>query len=444
MSALSADVAPYTRTARRSSGFSLYLWLVAFLLPIDWFGPTGLALREFGAKPVSLVLTLGGLYGLTFCRAPDRFGARIERNAILVCAAFVAFGTAAFCINQMANWTLSGYARSPLIQFINQTLLLATALIAVIGNARLALRHKAVDQLRCIVPSAAALHLAIFMLQALSIIDHYSPLLLLFRNDGGLIERPSGLMSEPSYYGVCAALYGAILLTLPATRLRRALYLLLALALYGTAVAINAKTTVIVAGAQIALAIVFPSAGRLSTGKALLLLAAVGAAAFSFITRFSALDVSENLSSAMRFGSTLLSINAGASGFAWPGIGTGQFHFFYRDAFAPDFLYLSPEGLDQLSLDPANRASTFNLFTRIWLEMGIAGFIVFFVAMLALLRTRLTAASRYVATLLAGSLGFLMTQDTYFYPPLVLSCALLLALRYSAAGTTSHVSQASP
>ncbi|WP_431259095.1 hypothetical protein ACQ86G_02125 [Roseateles chitinivorans] len=403
---------------------------MALLLPIDWFGPTGLLLREFGAKPVSLVLTLGGLYGLALCRAPRGVAGRVERNAVLVCGALLALGTIAFCINQIVDWTPRGYSRSPFVQFVNQTLLVVTAMLSVLGNARLAWRHDAVARLRRIVPGAAAFHLVIFSLQALSIIDHFSPVLLLFRNDEGVIERATGLMSEPSYYGVCAALFGAMLLTLPAQGARRVFHVLLAGALYGTAIGINAKTMVIVAGAQIMLAILFPSAGRISTRTALLLLAAIGVAAVSFIVRFSALDVSENLSSAMRFGSTLLSINVSTSGYAIPGIGIGQFHFFYRDAFAPEFLYLSEEGLNQLSLDAANRASTFNFYTRLLLEVGLAGFIGFFLAMLALLRTRLNANTRYIATLLSGSLGFLMTQDTYFYPPLVMACALLLSVRY--------------
>jgi hypothetical protein len=411
-------------------GYLLYLWTVALLLPIDWFGPTGLLLREFGAKPVSLVLTLGGLYGLVICRAPQGAAGRVELNVVLVCSALLILGMIAFCINQIAHWTPHGYTRSPLVQFINQALLIVTATLSVLGNARLAWRHNAADLLRTVVPGAAAFHLMIFSLQASSIIDHHSPFLLLFRNDGGLIERPTGLMSEPSYYGVCAALFGAMLLTLPAKGLRRVFHVLLASALYATAIGINAKTLVVVAGAQIMLTILFPSAGRISTRTALLLLLAISAVAVSFIVRFSALDVSENLSSAMRFGSTLLSINVSISGYAVPGIGIGQFHFFYRDAFAPEFLYLSEEGLNQLSPDAANRASTFNFYTRVLLETGLAGFISFFLAMLALLRTELNASTRYIATLLSGSLGFLMTQDTYFYPPLVMACALLLGVRY--------------
>lgn len=429
MSALSA-LPSRSNNALRIRGYSLYLWMVALLLPIDWFGPTGLLLREFGAKPVSLVLTLGGLYGLIFCRRPRGSAGRVEGNTIAMCGALLALGTIAFCVNLVADWTPNGYYRSPLVQFVNQTMLIITAMLSVLGNARLAWQHDGIARLRRVVPLAAAFHLIIFSLQALSVIDHFSPFLLLFRNDDGVIERPTGLMSEPSYYGVCAALFGAMLLTLPVQGAQRVFHILLAGALYATAIGINAKTMVIVAGAQIMLAILFPSAGRMSTRTALLLLTAVGITAVSFIVRFSALDVSENLSSAMRFGSTLLSINVSTSGYAIPGIGIGQFHFFYRDAFAPEFLYLSEEALTQLSLDAANRASTFNFYTRLLLEVGLAGFIGFCLAMLAMLRTRLKADTQYIATLLTGSLGFMMTQDTYFYPPLVMACALLLSVRY--------------
>ncbi len=415
------------------SVYSIYLFLVAILIPIDWFGPTGLLLREFGAKPANIILTLGGLYGVIFCRPPRKHAAHVEVWAVLVCFGVLALGVVSFCVNQIAGWTSSGYTRSPFVQFVNQALLLSTAMISIIGNARLAGRYHAVVRLRRIVPWGAALHLVFFLLQALSIIDHYSPFLLLFRNDGGAIERPTGLMSEPSYYGTCAALYGAILLTLPAKGVRYLWHVLLAIALYATAVAINAKTIVMVAGAQIVLAIVFPATGRVSYVKALLLLGIVISVAVFFITQFSALDVTENLSSAMRLGSTLLSLNASLSGYAISGIGIGQFHFFYRDIFAPDFLYLSAEGLEQLSFSAEGRASTFNMFTRFVLEFGVVGFLVFSAVLFWFFRTRLVDENRYIATLLAGSLGFLMTQDTYFYPPLVVSCFLFLAVRYSAA-----------
>ena len=397
--------------------------------------------REFGAKPANLVLTFGGLYGLVFCPTPRGRAGRIELYAVSVCYAMVSLGTCAFCINQLLNWSPDGYSRSPIFQFVNQTLLISTAILATLGNARLAWRRDAPTYLRSIVPTAAAFHLLVFSLQALSVIDHFSPTLLLFRNDGGVIERPTGLMSEPSYYGVCAALFGAMLVTLPAQGLRRVLNALLACGLCATAIIINAKTILVVAGAQIILAILFPAAGRVSFRTALLLIIVTGAVAIYFVDRTSVLDVSENLSSAMRFGSTLLSINAGVSGYALSGIGIGQFHFFYRDAFAPDFLYLSAEGLNQLSLDADSRASTYNLYSRLLLETGLAGFITFTIAMVVLLRTKLTHDTRYVATLFAGSLGFLMTQDTYFYPPLVLSCALLLAVRYAKGTNQMHNDQ---
>lgn len=415
---------------------NFYLWSVAVLLPIDWFSPTGLLFREFGAKPVCLFLTTGGLAGLLAGRALPAAIRKRERRALAVVGGLLLLGSIAFLLNLLFGWSTWNHARNPFVQFFSQTLLLGSSAVAVIGNARLSWHFDFAGRLHRILPWAAGIHLLFFALQATGLIDHYSAFFLLFRSDGGTIERATGLMSEPSYYGTYAALYGAILLSMPARGLRRAGRLALALALYATAVSINAKTLVIVAGAQAMFAVLRPGAEPASRMKLAAMLLIVGGLGYSFVERFSALDASENLSSAMRFGSTVLATNASMEGYAVPGIGIGQFHFFYREEFAPPYLFLSSEGLDQLSPDAPNRASTFNLYARILLEMGVAGLLLFLAAMRGLLRVKIPPQHQYVSPLLAGSLGFLLTQDTYYYPPLTLACALILGISYSQAATS--------
>jgi hypothetical protein len=188
----------------------------------------------------------------------------------------------------------------------------------------------------------------------------------------------------------------------------------------------------VVVGAQVLWAILYAAKGRLSFSKVLLSIIFTSGLAYYYISTSMVLNIDENLSSNIRFGSTILSINAALSGYAISGIGIGQFHFFYRDVFAPDFLFATKEGLNQLSLYAESRASTFNLYTRILLEFGVIGLITSLLMIVSLLRTRITQDTLYIMTLYTGSLGFLMTQDTYFYPPLILSIALLLGVRYAA------------
>jgi hypothetical protein len=212
--------------------------------------------------------------------------------------------------------------------------------------------------------------------------------------------------------------------------------------LFASSILIGAKTVVVVAGAQ-AMYFVLSRTRSLATGVAGVgtLLAVVGCAIY-FIQAYSALDVRENLSSADRLGSALLASNVATHGYALPGIGFGQFHFFYRERFAPDFLYLSKEASLQLNPDAGNRASTYNFYLRVLLETGLTGFIVLMLALKKLWSVQTSRSQAFIPVLFAGALGFLMTQDTYFYPPLVFAGALLMSVlesqRSEVAGVIGH------
>jgi hypothetical protein len=137
----------------------------------------------------------------------------------------------------------------------------------------------------------------------------------------------------------------------------------------------------------------------------------------------------ENLSSAMRIGSTMTALSACLAGYGITGVGFGQFHFMYLQRFMPRFLLLSTEALVEMSSTTQSRASTFNVFARYWIETGLVGLVLF----LALLRRLFTMAKQDRQTaslagmlLIATSLGFLLTQDPYCYPPLLLGSALVL------------------
>ena len=92
-----------------------------------------------------------------------------------------------------------------------------------------------------------------------------------------------------------------------------------------------------------------------------------------------------------------------------------------------DFLMFSQEALNQMDPSSPGRASTYNLFTRFLVEGGLAALVLFVVILVRGLHraARNDAEDSLFARLLTlGSLGFLLTQDTYFYPPLCLGLAL--------------------
>jgi hypothetical protein len=156
----------------------------------------------------------------------------------------------------------------------------------------------------------------------------------------------------------------------------------------------------------------------------------VTALAAVFVARTAIFDVRENLSSAMRFGSTLTSLNVALAGYGITGVGFGQFHFMFQQRFMPPFLLFSQEALTQMASTAEHRTSTFNLFTRYWVETGIAGLALFLglLAYLFRLARRNPGQRALVGSLMLGSsLGFLVTQEPYCYPPLILASSFLLA-----------------
>ncbi|MGH8218257.1 MAG: hypothetical protein ACREUT_06795 [Steroidobacteraceae bacterium] len=406
----------------------MYAFAIAILLPLDWFAPTGHLLHEFGAKPATALLTLGGMAGFALLPPRRLSPSLIERSAVLFFAAWLALGFTAALLNFIMGWSTWNDLRTPVTQLVNQSSLVVCCAIAIIGNARLARAHPIAELLGRYVPLATVFQLTIFALEAFGALSSSSLPLSLFRaveREG--FNRPSGLFSEPSYFGTFAALYGSSLLCLPARGTKRLAYIALAATLYVSSVLIGAKTFVVVIAMQVAY---FVSRWARSLGTraaAFGLIGAVAACAVFFIQRYSALNVQSNLSSAERLGSSLLATNVAARGYSLPGIGFGQFHFFYRDEFAPAFLYLSSEASLQLTPDAPNRASTYNFYLRVLLETGAAGAILLVVALRRLWRVALPDEHSYVEMLFAGALGFLFTQDTYFYPPLVVATALIMA-----------------
>jgi hypothetical protein len=406
-----------------------YVFALVVLIPMDWFAPTGLALREFGAKPATMLLTAGGLLGLLFRPRQTMTGDQIRIALFFV--AFLLLGFLAAVMNFSLDWSSWSYFRDPATQLLTQSLLIVTAGIALLGNYRLALAYPMADLTCKYLTAACVFHMTLLVSEAIGLLDDGAFPLVLFRaSEPWAIERPTGLFSEPSYYGVFAALYGTALFFLPTdSRAKRFANAIVALLLYAIAVLIGAKTFVVVAGTQALYVISRQARTGGARLAALALLLAVAGCALFFMQYYSALDVEQNLSSANRLGSALLAMRVALDGYGLAGIGIGQFHFFYRDSFAPRFLYLSWEALLQLSPEAPNRASTYNFYLRVIVEVGILGFAMLAWALRSLWLTRTAGALQPVALIFVGSLGFLMTQDTYFYPPLLFSAALLLASR---------------
>ncbi|MEO6276827.1 MAG: hypothetical protein ABIP59_03305 [Roseateles sp.] len=400
------------------------------MLPIDYLMPTAEAFREAGAKPSIVAFSIAALISWYRRRRAERMliddGQR-ELWLLLLCA-----GGFAFCINLLMGWSDFGRTKSPTVQFITQGALLSlfsavtvelSHLFRVEGTRKFVIR---------LFPFVAIFHLALFFLEASGLItDGAGTFLGFFRSEGDVIERPSGLMSEPSYFGVFAGMFGFALIFDRSQHW--AVRFVLPLLMSAAALWINAKTIVAVVGIQL-LGVLWKNRRDIPVVAQSAVLGSFIAAAAFYITSMAAFDLEENLSSVMRIGSTMLGLNLAAEGYGWIGVGTGQFHFLYREAFAPDFLMFSKEALDQMDPSALGRASAYNIFVRLLVEGGLSSLLVFLIIVWRALVSATNYGGdhgRFAFLLILASLGFLLTQDTYFYPPLCLGLSLAFSLSSS-------------
>jgi hypothetical protein len=404
-----------------------YLALLIFAIPMDWFKPTGLLLREGGARPAIPLMLAASIY--LVCSRWSSLVHGMPRSNVRVLSIFGGIflcGLVAFSLNLIFAWSRFGGAKDPVTQFATQTLLLLIVPLILVTHAELFAEARWREFALRALPWAAALHLAFAILNAAQLLDPNGLPLSLFRT-GDTHGRISGLMSEPSYLGTLAAMYGLPLLLLPATK-GRLPHAAIALLLFATAMYANAKTVIPVAVCGLVGYVWYSRRPLLTPGRIAVALGMAGVSAV-IILRNSVLDLQDNLSSAMRIGSTVTALTACLAGYGIAGVGIGQFHFMYLPRFMPRFLLLSTEALVEMSSATQSRASTYNIFARYWIETGVAGLVLF----LALLRRLFIMArqDRRPASLagmllVATSLGFLLTQDPYCYPPLLLGSALVL------------------
>jgi hypothetical protein len=409
----------------------LYLWLLMLALPMDWFGPTGTLLREGGAKPAIPLMCLASL--VAFLAWPQRFTRDVPLASIRILGTFgliLVFGFLAFTLNLLLGWSRFDATKTPLDQFLTQALLFLATPVLVCAHAEIFRDRRWSSYAIGLIPWAAAIHLGVAGLEFAGIFQYSRLPLSLFRTGYEANSmRLSGMTSEPSYFGTLAALYALpMLLAFPDQRTRWACRLLAVLLLV-SAFAAGGKTVVPVALCGL-LAYAWYARVKIFSVRNVSVALLVTALAAVFVARTAIFDVRENLSSAMRFGSTLTSLNVALAGYGITGVGFGQFHFMFQQRFMPPFLLFSQEALTQMASTAEHRTSTFNLFTRYWVETGIAGLALFLglLAYLFRLARRNPGQRALVGSLMLGSsLGFLVTQEPYCYPPLILASSFLLA-----------------
>ena len=415
------------RPVRLPPRVKVYLWLLVFTLPIDYFKPTGLLFREGGAKP-TIPLMAAGTAWILWRHWPELLFRtyRPWRTIFLLCAATVVLSTFAFVVNVGLEISYWGGVRSPWGQFLSQGALFVLIAPILITHAWFFSKKEVHLPLLKMIPTATVLHLLFILMEAVGLLGPTRFPLTLFRGSYFVAGRkPSGLMTEPSYVGAFAAMYSLLLLLcMPKKRYRDRL-------LAGTCIVV----AMVLGGKTLLPALLVGLIGyayqvraRVFSWKGVVVAVCLMAVTLYTIVSFSVLNVQANLSSAMRLGSTLLALKAAAAGYGLLGIGFGQFHFIYRREFAPHFLLYSPEARVFFAGIADARVSTFDLPARYLIEEGVLGLVLFF----ALIRLAFRHGRahddlwyRCGAVLAGASLGFLLTQDAYFFPAFVCGAAIL-------------------
>jgi hypothetical protein len=398
------------------------------LLPIDWFQFTGDLLREAGAKPFNIIAVTWSFFLALIGK--DVFVVRNKDELVAIAAILfiVIWGGVVFFLNYLFLPEMPHLGRSSLLQFFSQSGMLV--MFAIVLQSQIYLLRSNVVRLKVVeyLPYVVIFHLLFFAIEFFEILNPSLPgFLVWFRNENGLIDRASGLMSEPSYFSAFAALFAIPLILFGQDRI--ALNVTLAILLLSSALLVQGKTMFVVFSGQLAYYIYLSNisnAKKKAIKYVLILLASIG---FYIYQTTTALDLGQNLSSIMRIGSSLLAWNVISDGYGILGIGIGQFHFYYVDKYFPDFLYLSQEALDQMSGISGGRASTFNFLLRIFLEIGALGGIVFLGLIFMIFKkykNSHNASTQIGLGFIAGSLGFLLTQDTYCLPSLAFGIALAI------------------
>lgn len=405
-----------------------YLFLLLLALPIDYFSPTGALFREGGARPAIPLMVLGSLWIIyrqwrwMLVSLPA-----LWRRCALLLATIGLLGGIAFGIN--VAWEISYWdgARSPMGQFLSQASLFVLVMPVLVAHAWLFSQPGLGKAAVRLLPWAVAIHLLMIAGQAAHIFEERTFPLSYFR---GYVQRdtPNGLMTEPSYVGVMAGMYGlALLVCMPEKRWR---YRALGFAPMLIALLIGGKTLIpVLLTAWLGYA--YQSRTRILSLRNLAVVALVAGVGYQVVVSRAALDVRDNLSSAMRFGSTLLAYNVARAGYGVLGIGFGQFHFVYRPKYAPWFLNYSTEAIAAFARSANVRASTYNLPIRIVDETGILGLLLYCLVLFLLFRNARRhndLIHRLGAVIAAASLGFLLTQDAYFFPPLVCGASMMAAI----------------
>lgn len=377
-----------------------------FISTIDWFDYSGY-LRELGARPLNLIFLILPLILLRRRKLVNKYVLFIFVLLFLpVLASFLGF---LINYNNITDYSIH---KEKIEQFLYQLVMYLVFLINIITIYLYCNNAHLINILKYF-KICFLLNLIFIFIEYFKISVDFINLFRVYQ----IIDRPSGLHTEPSYASF-ALIFFSLPLFLFGKRFDK-IFLVIALLYIWM---FNAKTGLFVLLISISLYFILVKRNYLY-----FLLSLLTTPIFLFLFGF---DFSDNLSLVMRIGSTHLSLNVAAEYFhTLFGIGFGQFNFLYLKEFSPDYLLLSFEAKEYMSGVNSSRAPTFNFFSRLFLEVGLFGFISFFLALYLIVKRLIiynNELSKVLLLCLFMSFSFLLTQDGYSFPPFFITLGLIL------------------
>lgn len=429
---------------KNTEKYSLTILIIIFLLPIDNFALGAELFREFGGRPFNLFISGLIIFSIIASRdiISNRSLYRWQINFFIILIVGVYFSSLQFLINIKSLDLLIIGPRPPLFSYITQLgLMFSSVVFLVYLNYYFSLK---IENILILIKKyffiVAFLHMIVFLFDFFAIqgwsivfIDQF----ITSVRGVPLGWRPTGLMTEPAHWGAFVSFVWPILWfkynekeNLSYKYLSKILVIILIFASITT----SSRTFLIIFAIQISFFLFI-----MKLPKSLIIIKALLITVFIFgasilITMFSdVFNVNESLSSAARLGSTLAAMDI-ASDYFLTGIGIGQFHY-YLSQYAVSIITDLPELQDILTGNAISRASTFNFYIRLIVELGLVGFFAFMYIIgksVSGYRILFKADNEnYTGVILSlvGAMSFWLTQDSFLYSPAIFFIALGLAFR---------------
>ena len=448
--AASAESSAVAAGGRARLTLTLSLGVLFSTLIIDGFPPGIDILHEFGARLTDFLLIVCALVllarGLMRGR-PLSLSLRDARLWIVVLLAVPASNLPVTVLQAGSG------AHSVLVDWVKQYLMFFWGIVS-FYIWRGTLSELDARRYCALVGAASVVPLMFFFLEYFDPSDTVRSVLDLFRLKRDL--RPSSFASEPAIYAAWLSVIWPLVFY-SARHAERALSRVGAAALLAlmfiSAYLSNARTFSVVMVLQL-IYVGFWSIERRQSWRSrirsFLIISCLGAVVILVLLNslLSVLDIggSQGGSDVARFAYTVTGINVFL---AHPivGVGIGQFSNFFGK-YAPQFASVSDEVMSHINGVAIYRASTFNLFVRLFVEFGIPIGLVFSAMILRpILRAPKSPAKDpfliYAALSAVGGIGFWLSQDAYGYEPGILALAIL-SLSLEGCMRTTDTRRASP